>query len=829
MEDSVTKAKEPSDQVYLEVSQVDDASGGGGQDVEPSPESPSDDPGEPEKQQNARILEGEPVILGTDARLWTSLVHLLPLAVSVFLIASNTQRVYWYAEDGPRLFFEFTAEMFEAVLQLFAKVYELLVIASLTALTLKVFKRRLVDRHLPLGLLTGAYRVGDVRYIFTRFFLRAVLDPGHWTTLLLALLVVGNTFLSTLIGPAAAILLVPELGWHPLRDAFSKVQLPVFFYNLPIHSTWPRVLDASVSSGYGCDSVAGWWKYSCPSGGYVDFTKWLTEWESSALANDFISQDPTGVVRRRLIAAAKETEHNYDIQGLLFSHMAMTTTSMAPLVTIGRLFNFIRWDSMDADHGTKMGAIHDTAKFRLTTRTSSESTIFQPLVQSDCTDYPVDVLSEVSDIRPPYFSYHLNCLGDPWCESRLGIEDATAWLGTKLGDGPGGLNISEWMGTYRLWAPNATDDWEPLLASIILPYRNGGETHAMHYLCTIIAHWMPAALSISPAENDFVNSNVSDFIALDSRMDHFDNLTDLAGPAIKIESEWLDFMMPEVNVETPSGTMKGYRPVGFIIDGLLSEDDTLESFGDIGETQFGTYGSRRRARSYVQKAFTGMVAEALSRVAPKSRSYMVNSYNDTTVVVTDIGNHPGAVQESATWSNGMVVDIQPRDPGFLRIKFNESILSHLGHLRNVPNDLEVVGNFSSPQEYVDHLSTLTHLGFEVETYGYGSGNGGTATIFAITVVSAYLLIVGTYFLYVMVLCKCLLKFDIPTITAWGDVTELVLLAWNSRPHPMLSKTSVAVHWSRWQVTVGIRADQTGRVSLVTTAGYEKLKRNELYH
>jgi len=37
-------------------------------------------------------------------------------------------------------------------------------------LTVKVFKRWLVKSHVPVGLLTGAYRIGDISYIFSKVF-----------------------------------------------------------------------------------------------------------------------------------------------------------------------------------------------------------------------------------------------------------------------------------------------------------------------------------------------------------------------------------------------------------------------------------------------------------------------------------------------------------------------------------------------------------------------------------------------------------------------------------------------------------------------------------
>jgi hypothetical protein len=403
--------KELSVQPYVQVSQVDDDSkldddakvhndsSADRQDLEAGSGSTDN----AEKESKSPWPPGcQPVVLGTRAQLRSSLVHLLPLAISAFLITINFQRWYWFGVEGPGGLLralDISTNSVRNLLQLAAKVYELLVIASLGALTIKVYKHQLVESRLPLGLLTGAYRVGDVPYIFGRFFWRAV---GK-TYGLLALLVFVNTILATLVGPSSAILLVPELDWYPLPGAFSNIQLPVFYFDSPANWTWPRVLRGPAAplnesaDLYACDTFGGWFAYWCPSGGFADLYKWLAEWESSDLQNDVVIQDPTGAVRRQL--SGKEDRFGYTV--------AMTTVSMPPLLTLGRLLNFIKRDNM--------GAIHDTPRFRL--NISSESTIFQPLVQSQCVPYYRSAIS--SDAPAYYFDGSLKCLGDSFCEDML--------------------------------------------------------------------------------------------------------------------------------------------------------------------------------------------------------------------------------------------------------------------------------------------------------------------------------------------------------------------------------------------------------------------------
>lgn len=107
------------------------------------------------------------IVLGSWGRIWTSVVHVPPNAITIVLVWMNLGRWYWFGERDL-----FNTESHQAFvdtvrnfLQLAAKLHELFVVASLGAITLNVFQHRLVQSNLPLGLFSGAYRVGDVPYL----------------------------------------------------------------------------------------------------------------------------------------------------------------------------------------------------------------------------------------------------------------------------------------------------------------------------------------------------------------------------------------------------------------------------------------------------------------------------------------------------------------------------------------------------------------------------------------------------------------------------------------------------------------------------------------
>ena len=349
---------------------------------------------------------------------------------------------------------------------------------------------------------------------------------------------------------------------------------------------------------------------------------------------------------------------------------------------------------------------------------------------------------------------------------------------------------------FGLLASNASYN-HPLLASAAIPHRNGTRVETWIFGCSIIAHWMPAALSISPADSNFVESNVTDAIS----NFYLDASTISVGTAINIKSDWLHYLLPEMNITLPNGTIQRTSQLDNIFEPLFnpfrSGNETVLVF-DPARDQDADISERRtnieRTQSFVQKVFGAIVTEGLARVASNSKSYVVRSSNDTAVVVANIGEEGDISDTVYDWSNGTGV----RKDAFGVEKIDESI--------------------KTPQQFLNHMALLTRLDFEAERYGYGSGKVGPTMDFALAVMYAYFIVVGTYFLHVMVVPRLWRKQDAPTIVAWGDVVDLILLAWNSKPspNPKLSQSSVNVENSNpWKIDVGIRAEATGRTQLAT--------------
>lgn len=174
---------------------------------------------------------------------------------------------------------------------------------SLSAITLSIFRRRLVSGGVRLGFLTGGYRVGDWAYLCRSAFRQQSLDRSRPWELLLSGLLVFATIMSTLAGPASAVLLVPTLGWYGFHGkiAFENITLPLVYYNTS-HEVWTTHLRDDIEQYTSCKLMdktmidSPW----CPGSGYSELIDWAAAMGATDLANNLTFQSTSTEIRRYL-------------------------------------------------------------------------------------------------------------------------------------------------------------------------------------------------------------------------------------------------------------------------------------------------------------------------------------------------------------------------------------------------------------------------------------------------------------------------------------------------------------------------------------------------
>ncbi|KAL2167021.1 hypothetical protein VTG60DRAFT_1857 [Thermothelomyces hinnuleus] len=228
-------------------------------------------------------------------------------------------------------------------------------------------------------------------------------------------------------------------------------------------------------------------------------------------------------------------------------------------------------------------------------------------------------------------------------------------------------------------------------------------------------------------------------------------------------ADWLSYLFPKVNVTMPDGTVKEESQMQGIFAPVVSNFSTdngpviVFNPANVQATDDSEgYSNALRNLKFVQKLFGAVVTEGLARVASRSDSWLVRSSNATAVVAANIRANLSVSDAMYDWSDGTLLvsgsGIKPLDQ-----------------------------SFGTPQELLDRLDKMAHIDLAASRYGYGSGKAGWPMKFALAVMYIYLIVVATYFLYITLWQRLRRKQPPYTIISWGDLVDLVVLAWNSKP------------------------------------------------
>lgn len=372
---------------------------------------------------------------------------------------------------------------------------------------------------------------------------------------------------------------------------------------------------------------------------------------------------------------------------------------------------------------------------------------------------------------------------------------------------------------YHFFQPNATNDGPtPLLTMIKLPVQGDNEIVSMDLICTTIAHWVPAKLTISPGVSELVQSNVTNTLG---GLYRDKNTPIKTGTAIRMDMSWVEYLQPPIISNFSDGSTLESSPLKYLLDSLvrpLGANETEFVFAPaqvrLDDDQETVQATLLRARSVVEKVVCSVVAEGLARLASGGGSVVVRKHNETTVILTDLSRRPAVSDVVLQWSNKEVV-----------------VGNGWGHATEVdPEEVDTVDEFM--RLLPDKTAGMTGIDFDVERFGHGSGKRSDSMTFALIVVLVYMLIVISYFVYNVLILRLLLRKPVPTVAAWDDVVDMLVLAWNSpaSARGWISDRSFGVTSSKaWLLPVSVRAEKGGRAKLVTNeGGGEVLRRGELY-
>ena len=132
-----------------------------------------------------------------------SLLHLLPLCGAIVLLLLH---LFKYFVGG--------SSDNATTLQFVAKFHELLMQASLVDILLYLIRAQAIGGYIPLGALSGVAQAPQLSYLWSLDFISAIISPAFsaWRKVTFALSVSGLLFMTAVVGPSSAILMIPRPG-----------------------------------------------------------------------------------------------------------------------------------------------------------------------------------------------------------------------------------------------------------------------------------------------------------------------------------------------------------------------------------------------------------------------------------------------------------------------------------------------------------------------------------------------------------------------------------------------------------------------------------------
>jgi hypothetical protein len=751
------------------------------------------------------------------------LLHSPGMILSVTLIVLNTLGCFWFEmERSVRITgsLEISTINVLHLLQLAAKAYEMLLVLSLSSIVLAMYRRLLVTRGLPLGLITAGYRTGSFVYLRSSALAVGMADRRY---LSFGLFVVFTTVLLVLSAPACAILMVPTPGWWSMGSDYASV-LPPVTYTRRQEFIWPRTIDTDGMVNRMKRSCGQWdttSDFSCPGNGYSELRQWVTEWNGDSLRGPHAaitvkSATVTTEVYREVVASLPGNG----------SATYATTLSSVPALAVRSYFDYV---TMVAD----VGRISHASNVRIMTR--PEDKTFQPLTQTQCRTFDIaDVRTALgrnqTDGLPFWPMEQVECYDDDECRRWKALTPGQRLVDLQLFDHePKAPNISfkfvETPGALAavFTVPYLTyPDWRNL--SRINDLSQGAATQGyMVTACSFVSRWVPSTLSAELSQTRLMTSNVSDpavFSPVNGTLP-----PQALGAPIKVTKEWADFLDFNISgLYTDADNAVAAKGQG-AMSNLLH---TLVYCGSRNDSHLCTFGLDLNARDAVsvprvaEKLLGMAVADGLSRVG----------------LVTNRGaSHglPEVVEELSeqriSWRYLVSVWWYPGSGLVRNCSFvpNPDEKSVAAGMHSVYRCMHNGTTYSNPYkdtmaEAKAEFESYHRFGMDVARYGYGSGAPSPTLNFALAVVGLY---IATVVVYVLASLGIMvwetfgrqglgMASRVRGISGWDDVQDLVALAWKSRAPVELENVGAGVRsWSRvWKEVAVVRVNEYDCLELV---------------
>jgi hypothetical protein len=482
-------------------------------------------------------------------RNFTWFIHLAALGCTASAVQLTFRNYYW-ADEGEwkrRHFLFLQGQQNQDALQFVAKLYEIILVMSLSAMVMHFMRRMIIGDGIQWGLMSGSYQVGSPTYLFSRELWSPLVKPMNSPNLTMALMLAFLVVYANVIGPFTAVIIMPNLDWWPLADPFGGQDLVTYIHSRP-EEIYPSVVNSDLID----EACEGFVDRYCPDTGTPSVKVLLETWQMQRIEPATEIQHP-GVGDARKLASTLEYSTGTE-------HISVATTHHASVVDlIGSFWNYV--------HSMGTGAINKRDR-RPRLRPVEDNT-FAPLVQVQCNPFSYNEW-ENSGKRPKFLtsrmrdlsSYYVDGLADRYAgrnEWELSEEFMKAYNETFYNDYPLVRSpIFHWVDVAETFP-----DMKASLGAIITVPMTDNATHEeplqdwVMMPCAIDARWAGASIEYDPIVDKLVPNNLTDLVSLANFWgDPKKKLKPPKGtfkPTIPISQDWADTL----NYRTGNFTVVG--------------------------------------------------------------------------------------------------------------------------------------------------------------------------------------------------------------------------------------------------------------------------------
>ncbi|GKT43276.1 uncharacterized protein ColSpa_03457 [Colletotrichum spaethianum] len=394
---------------------------------------------------------------------------------------------------------------------------------------------------------------------------------------------------------------------------------------------------------------------------------------------------------------------------------------------------------------------------------------------------------------------HMKCFGDPDCQRLqqqppLPIRHAP-WLDDS--DFDGRIATTRYFTLYN--------DTSVIFIAGQFPEKNDRN---LVYACNFLASWVAANYTVDPETSDTLKStlNQEEILQRTFKGDHIEN-----GRTIRFYQDWLKYLAPKVLI----GTNKTATTIGTLVNLFVdkcnsSNVNTAQCFAPVDSNNISG------VEIFLSKVFGTYLTDSLARTGSQWK--------------TNLRLSQGHDELRYIWLNDQYGS---RSGVYNFTTFNEThtLRNWRGGEQYVHSTIEYMTKFGV---FADWLP----IDFDVEWYGYGTGQQRKTLHFALAMMHIYLGILALYalsvgFQHMLELFNARVRqkrFRVLSVIPWSDLQDLVVLALKTPPpfDEDLRDAGAGVTSNEvWSKVVRVRADEQRNIHLVSEDSALTEKLNEV--